>query len=171
MTTQTEELRRRIVADINDGVAGTKLGSERELAQRYRTSRSSLRQVLAALEEAGLVDRMIGRSGRHLHQSRAGSAQPTDVVGSPAFLGQPGICRGHPRVIHEDRRAGRPPKGISGIVTLQRLRHRDWAGSGLRTVPDLAGARAISGRRFPGVARKQLGGSLIRASWKPITVA
>jgi len=29
VTTQTEELRRRIVADINDGVAGTKLGSER----------------------------------------------------------------------------------------------------------------------------------------------
>src|SRR5690606_19446118 len=61
--TQTEELRRRIVADINAGVPGTKLGSERELAERYRTSRSSLRQVLAALEEAGLVDRVIGRAG------------------------------------------------------------------------------------------------------------
>ena len=32
---------------------GTKLGSERDLAERYGTSRSSLRQVLAALEEAG----------------------------------------------------------------------------------------------------------------------
>ncbi|MGE0219761.1 GntR family transcriptional regulator, partial [Mycolicibacterium sp.] len=63
MPTQTEELRRRIVADINAGVPGTKLGSERELAERYRTSRSSLRQVLAALEEAGLVDRVIGRAG------------------------------------------------------------------------------------------------------------
>lgn len=53
MPTPTEQLRRRIVADINAGQPGTKLGSERELADRYGTSRSSLRQVLAALEEAG----------------------------------------------------------------------------------------------------------------------
>ncbi len=55
MPTSSEELRRRIVADINAGDPGAKLGSERELAERYNTSRSSLRQVLAALEEAGLV--------------------------------------------------------------------------------------------------------------------
>jgi GntR family transcriptional regulator len=38
-----EELRRRIVAELNAGVPGAKLGSERELAERYGTSRSSLR--------------------------------------------------------------------------------------------------------------------------------
>ena len=63
MPTPSEELRRRIVAELNAGVPGAKLGSERELAERYGTSRSSLRQVLAALEEAGLVHRVIGRSG------------------------------------------------------------------------------------------------------------
>ena len=63
MPTQTEDLRRRIVADINAGEPGAKLGSERELAERYGTSRSSLRQVLAALQESGLIDRVIGRSG------------------------------------------------------------------------------------------------------------
>ena len=37
MPTQTEDLRRRIVADINAGEPGAKLGSERELAEQlYR---------------------------------------------------------------------------------------------------------------------------------------
>ena len=63
MPTPSEELRRRIVTDLNAGTPGTKLGSERELAERYGTSRSSLRQVLAALEEAGLISRVIGRAG------------------------------------------------------------------------------------------------------------
>jgi GntR family transcriptional regulator len=55
VATPTEELRRRIVADSNAGEPGAKLGSERDLAERYSTSRGSLRQALAALEEAGLV--------------------------------------------------------------------------------------------------------------------
>jgi GntR family transcriptional regulator len=88
--TPSEELRRLIVADINTGAPGTKLGSERELAERYGTSRSSLRQVLAALEEAGLVTRVIGRAGgifiSHVQVQRSLS----DVIGVPAFLATQG---------------------------------------------------------------------------------
>lgn len=78
MPKTTEELRRRIVADINAGVPGAKLGSERDLAERYATSRSSLRQMLAALEEAGLVHRAIGRAGESSSATpRCSAACPT----------------------------------------------------------------------------------------------
>ena len=80
MPTHSEELRRRIVADINAGEPGAKLGSERDLAERYGTSRSSLRQVLAALEEAGLVHRVIGRAGGiFIRQHRCHNAAPPPV--------------------------------------------------------------------------------------------
>ncbi len=90
MASRVEELRRQLVADVNAGTPGSKLGSERELAERYSTSRSTLRQVLAALEEAGLVERVIGRAGgifiSHVQVQRS----LTDVVGVPAFLASQG---------------------------------------------------------------------------------
>ena len=94
MATHSEDLRRRIVADINAGAPGTKLGSERELADRYRTSRSSLRQVLAALEEAGLVDRVIGRAGGIFISHAQVQRSLGDVVGVPAFLASQGYVAG-----------------------------------------------------------------------------
>src|ERR1700754_3974054 len=90
----TEELRRRIVADINAGVPGAKLGSERELADRYSTSRNSLRHMLAALEEAGLVHRAIGRSGGIFISHAQVQRSLSDVVGVPAFLANQGYVAG-----------------------------------------------------------------------------
>ena len=94
MPTPSEELRRRIVADINAGDPGAKLGSERDLAERYNTSRSSLRQVLAALEEAGLVHRVIGRSGGIFISHGQVQRSLSDVVGVPAFLANQGYIAG-----------------------------------------------------------------------------
>jgi GntR family transcriptional regulator len=93
---QSEELRRRIVADINSDAygPGDKLGSERELAERYGTSRSSLRQVLAALDEAGLIRRVIGRSGGIFISHGQVERNLTDVVGVPAFLASQGFEAG-----------------------------------------------------------------------------
>src|SRR5690349_24601888 len=91
---QSEELRRRIVADINAGTPGAKLGSERELAERYGTSRTSLRQVLAALEEAGLVHRVIGRAGGIFISHGQVQRNLSDVVGVPAFLASQGYAAG-----------------------------------------------------------------------------
>ena len=75
MPTHSEELRRRIVADINSGAyaPGAKLGSERDLAEHYGTSRSSLRQVLAALEAVTYEQRArLRRAGAHVAAHRAG---------------------------------------------------------------------------------------------------
>jgi len=105
VATPTEELRRRIVADINAGDPGTKLGSERDLAERYRTSRSSLRQVLAALEEAGLVHRVIGRAGgifiSHAQVQRSVAAGARLLLGGqplpgPGFYYSPTVLAGAP---------------------------------------------------------------------------
>ncbi|MDX1872214.1 GntR family transcriptional regulator [Mycolicibacterium sp. 120266] len=94
MATHSEELRRRIVGDVNAGTPGSKLGSERDLAERYGTSRSSLRQVLAALEEAGLVHRVIGRAGGIFISHGQVERNLADVVGVPAFLAHQGYIAG-----------------------------------------------------------------------------
>lgn len=94
MPVQSEELRRRLVADINAGTPGAKLGSERDLADKYGTSRSSLRQVLAALEEAGLVHRVIGRAGGIFISHGQVERNLSDVVGVPAFLANQGYVAG-----------------------------------------------------------------------------
>ncbi len=96
MATHSEELRRRIVADVNAGTPGAKLGSERDLAERYGTSRSSLRQVLAALEEAGLVHRVIGRAGGIFISHGQVERNLADVVGvPPAFLAHQATSPAH----------------------------------------------------------------------------
>ncbi|WP_029116296.1 GntR family transcriptional regulator [Mycobacterium sp. URHB0044] len=159
MATQTEELRRRIVADINAGVPGAKLGSERDLAVRYATSRSSLRQVLAALEEAGLVHRVIGRSGgifiSHVQVQRSLS----DVVGVPAFLANQGYVAGS-RVlstkITAPDRITQKALGIGPsdfVIEIQRLRLADGSPISLELAQFPADA-------FPGLLEQQLGGSI-----------
>ena len=159
MATQTEDLRRRIVADINAGVPGAKLGSERELAERYRTSRSSLRQVLAALEEAGLVDRVIGRSGGIFISHAQVQRSLTDVVGVPAFLASQGYVAGT-RVL--STRIGAPDAttckalGIAAddfVIEIQRVRLADGSPISLELAQFPADA-------FPGLLEQQLGGSL-----------
>jgi GntR family transcriptional regulator len=154
-----EELRRRIVADLNAGVPGAKLGSERDLAERYGTSRSSLRQVLAALEEAGLVHRVIGRSGgifiSHVQVQRSLS----DLVGVPAFLANQGYVAGT-RVLSTKITV---PDGITQkalhleagdyVVEIQRVRLADGSPISLELAQFPAEA-------FPGLLERQLGGSI-----------
>ncbi len=159
MATQTEDLRRRIVADINAGTPGTKLGSERELAERYRTSRSSLRQVLAALKEAGLIDRVIGRTGGIFISHAQVQRSLSDVVGVPAFLASQGYVAGT-RVL--STRIGAPDAttrkalGLAAgdfVVEIQRVRLADGSPISLELAQFPADA-------FPGLLEQQLGGSL-----------
>jgi len=157
--TPSEELRRRIVADINAGTAGTKLGSERDLAERYGTSRSSLRQVLAALEEAGLVNRVIGRAGgifiSHVQVQRSLS----DVVGVPAFLANQGYVAGTRVLSTKITTADRTTQQAlhlgadDFVVEIQRVRLADGSPISLELAQFPADA-------FPGLLEQQLGGSL-----------
>ena len=159
MATQSEELRRRIVADVNAGTPGAKLGSERDLAERYGTSRSSLRQVLAALEEAGLVHRVIGRSGGIFISHAQVERRLSDVVGVPAFLASQGYVAGT-RVlatrITAPERATQEALRLSPndyVVEIQRLRLADGSPISLELAQ-------FPADMFPGLLEQQLGGSI-----------
>lgn len=159
MPTPSEELRRRIVADLNAGTPGTKLGSERELAERYGTSRSSLRQVLAAIEEAGLVTRVIGRAGGIFIAHSQVQRSLSDVVGVPAFLASQGYVAGTrvlaTRITSPDRTT-RQALALSAddfVVEIQRVRLADGSPISLELAQFPADA-------FPGLLERQLGGSI-----------
>jgi GntR family transcriptional regulator len=159
VATPSEELRRKIVADINAGSPGAKLGSERDLAERYVTSRSSLRQVLAALEEAGLVHRVIGRSGgifiSHVQVQRSLS----DVVGVPAFLVNQGYVAGtrvlSTKISAPDRATKKALRldANNFVVEIQRVRLADGSPISLELAQFPADA-------FPGLLEQQLSGSI-----------
>ncbi|MCW2514029.1 MAG: GntR family transcriptional regulator [Mycobacterium sp.] len=159
MPKATEELRRRIVADINAGVPGAKLGSERDLAERYSTSRSSLRQMLAALEEAGLVHRAIGRSGGIFISHAQVQRSLSDVVGVPAFLANQGYVAGtrvlSTKITAPDRITQQALQldARDFVVEIQRVRLADGSPISL----ELAQFPAES---FPGLLEKKLGGSI-----------
>ena len=159
MATASEELRRRIVVDLNAGVPGTKLGSERDLAERYGTSRSSLRQVLAALEEAGLVDRVIGRAGGIFISHAQVQRSLSDVVGVPAFLANQGYVAGTrvlaTRITVPDRTTQQALRVAADdfIVEIQRVRLADGSPISLELAHFPADA-------FPGLLERELGGSL-----------
>lgn len=55
------EVRDQIVGLIADAAVGTPLPTERELAERLNTSRTTVRQALAALELDGKLERIQGR--------------------------------------------------------------------------------------------------------------
>jgi GntR family transcriptional regulator len=159
MPKPAEELRRRIVAELNAGAPGAKLGSERELAERYGTSRSSLRQVLAALEEAGLVDRVIGRAGGIFISHGQVQRSLSDVVGVPAFLANQGYIAGTrvlstkitvpDRTTQQALRIG--PEDF--VIEIQRVRLADGSPISLELAQFPAEA-------FPGLLERELGGSI-----------
>jgi GntR family transcriptional regulator len=157
--TPSEVLRRRIVTDINAGEPGAKLGSERDLAERYGTSRSSLRQVLAALEEAGLVHRVIGRSGGIFISHGQVQRSLSDVVGVPAFLANQGYVAGtrvlSTKIAAPDRSTQNALRiGANDyVIEIQRVRLADGSPISLELAQFPADA-------FPGLLERQLGGSI-----------
>lgn len=161
VATQSEELRRRIVTDINSNSygPGAKLGSERDLAEHYGTSRSSLRQVLAALEEAGMIHRVIGRSGGIFISHGQVERSLTDVVGVPAFLANQGFEAGtrvlSTRITTPDRATQNALKlgPDDFVVDIQRVRLADGSPISLEHAQFPAAA-------VPGLLEQQLGGSI-----------
>lgn len=91
-----EDVRRKIVEDISAGRLrpGDRLGSERDLATGFGVSRSTLRQVLAALEQAGIVRRLPGRSGGTFVSHAKVDRDLRRVDGLPAYLQQQGYAAG-----------------------------------------------------------------------------
>ncbi len=89
-------LRDRLLAEIAAGTPppGGRLGAERELAVRLGVSRSTLRASLDALETAGAVHRVRGRSGGIFVSQRRVERDLTSLTGLPAYLRRQGFQSG-----------------------------------------------------------------------------
>ena len=86
-------IRDRLRRDIAAGVLapGQRLGAEREIAERFEVSRSTLRAALADLERAGAVRRTRGRTGGIFVAEPKVERDLTSLTGLPAYLRQQGF--------------------------------------------------------------------------------
>jgi GntR family transcriptional regulator len=157
-----ERLRRRLLEDINAGVLppGTRLGNERDLAEQCGVSRSTLRRVLAELEQAGLVRRVRGRTGGTFVTHSKVDRDLSAVVGVPALLARQGYAAGTRVLSTEISRADDPTRVVLAlsdnadlVVNIRRIRLADGSPISLEHA-------ILPADRFPGILELPLGGSL-----------
>lgn len=90
------EVRRRILGLVHRGTLrpGDKLEAERDLAGRLGVSRATLRSVLIALEEEGVVRRVPGRGGGTFVASAKIDRDLSSITGVPRLLRDQGFAAG-----------------------------------------------------------------------------
>ena len=88
VSSAAEDARVRLLDLISSGALrpGDRLGTERELAARLSVSRSTLRQVLAVLAQAGTVRRVPGRTGGTFVAHTKVDRDLSVIVGLPEYL-------------------------------------------------------------------------------------
>jgi GntR family transcriptional regulator len=156
-----EETRSRLLGIITTGRlrAGERLGAERDLALDLGVSRSTVRQALGALEQAGVVRRVPGRGGGTFVRQQKVERDLSHVVGVPALLRQQGMTAGS-RVVStglvaaDEATAGElglEPGGY--LLDIVRIRLADAVPISLEHVQ-------LPAARFPGLLDLPLGGSL-----------
>ncbi len=91
-----DDARHRLLDMISSGALrpGDKLGTERELAAALSVSRSTLRQVLAVLAQAGVVRRVPGRAGGTFVAHTKVDRDLSVIVGLPEYLRRQGFVAG-----------------------------------------------------------------------------
>lgn len=91
-----EEARHRLLDQIASGALrpGDRLGTERELAARLSVSRSTLRQALALLAQAGAIRRVPGRAGGTFVTHAKVDRDLSVIVGLPEYLRRQGFTAG-----------------------------------------------------------------------------
>jgi len=156
-----EDVRRRLLDQISRGQLrpGERLGAERDLAQALGVSRSTVRQALATLEEAGVVRRVPGRGGGTFVRQQKVERDLSQVVGVPALLRQQGMTAGS-RIVStglatadEETAAALGLSVESYVVDLVRIRLADGTPISLEHL-------RLPAALFPGLLDLPLGGSL-----------
>lgn len=157
-----EQARRQLLDQISRGQLrpGERLGAERELALALGVSRSTVRQALAALEQAGVVRRVPGRGGGTFVHHRKVDRDLSQVVGVPALLREQGMTAGS-RIVStrmvtaddETREALGLPAG-SYVYDVVRIRLADGTPISLEHL-------RLPAERFPGLLDQPLGGSIL----------
>ena len=85
------EARDRLQAEVEAAHPGSRLGTERELAERLGVARSTVRAALADLERNGVVRRVRGRAGGIFVPERKVERDLTSLAGLPYYLRRQGF--------------------------------------------------------------------------------
>jgi len=154
-------LRDRLMAEIEAGSPepGGRLGAERELAARLGVSRSTLRAALDALETAGVVHRIRGRSGGIFVSERRIERDLTSLTSLPAYLRRQGFQSGarvlSTATVGADAETAAALDLPEGALVLEVVRVR------LADEQPISLERArFPAERFPGLLDRSLAGSL-----------
>jgi GntR family transcriptional regulator len=154
-------LRDHLLAEITGGRPrpGERLGAERELAVRLGVSRSTLRAALDALETAGAVHRVRGRSGGIFVSERRVERDLRSLAGLPAYLRRQGfqpsarvLSTGTLAADRETASALALDEG-EDVVDVLRLRLADGQPVSLERA-------RFPAERFPGLLDRALAGSI-----------
>ncbi|MDT9592861.1 GntR family transcriptional regulator [Nocardioides zeae] len=83
-----EEVRRRLLRTIASGALGPgdRLGTERELAERFGVARATLRSALVPLHRAGVLERRTGRGGGTFVRGGVIEREAAERLGLPERL-------------------------------------------------------------------------------------
>lgn len=150
-----EQLAERI--SCRELAAGERLPSERELAKGLGVSRMTVRQALSSLDARGLVERGVGRGTFVSHRKL--DHDLTRVAGLTERLERQGLePAAQVREVGEREASWAIAAGLeleprSPVVRIRRL----WLGSG---VPLVLEDSWVPGALFPGIAERDLSGSL-----------
>ena len=102
-----EDVRRRIVSMLDAGTLrpGDRLGSERDMADRFAVSRATVRSALVPLSRAGILERRTGRAGGTFIKSGVVERNVAELSGLPNRLKQGGHSTARSQVLSTALRA------------------------------------------------------------------
>ncbi|MGI8528427.1 MAG: GntR family transcriptional regulator [Geodermatophilaceae bacterium] len=156
-----EEVRRRLLDQISHHQLrpGERLGAERDLARSLGVSRSTVRQALGELENAGVVRRVSGRGGGTFVRQQKVDRDLSQIVGVPALLRQQGMTAGS-RIVStglaaadEETAAALGMPASAYVIDVVRIRLADGTPISLEHV-------RLPAQLFPDLLDQPLGGSL-----------
>ncbi|WP_029105952.1 GntR family transcriptional regulator [Mycobacterium sp. URHD0025] len=156
-----EDVRRRILSMLAVGTLGpgSRLGTEREMAENFAVSRSTLRSALLPLSQAGVLERRTGRNGGTFVRFDVVERNAAELAGLPARLRSGGHSSAT-RVLATDRRPATQVEAHAleiadnaEVITVRRLRFAD----GVALSVDLS---CFVAERMEDLLEQPLGGSL-----------
>jgi GntR family transcriptional regulator len=156
-----EDVRRRILSMLASGALrpGSRLGTEREMAETFAVSRSTLRSALLPLSKAGVLERRTGRNGGTFVRADMVERNAAELAGLPARLHSGGHTSAT-RVLATDRRPASPAESAAleipdetEVFTVKRLRYADG-------VPLSVDQACFVAAQVPDLLEQPLGGSL-----------
>ncbi len=156
-----DEVRRKVLNLIATGELrpGQKLNAERELAEEFGVSRSTLRQALTSLEISGAVRRLPGRGGGTFISPEKIDRDLSRIVGVPSLLRGQGFTAGTKLISAAVMLADAPTRSALGlsetdhIFDVVRIRLADGQPISLEHA-------RFPAELFPGLLERALGNSL-----------